>query len=210
MIKGLSTMRRLIAAAFLALAGVGARAEGFDYYLLALSWSPSWCEAEGAATGAEQCRPERDFGFVLHGLWPQHETGWPEYCDTAARDPDRAETAAMADVMGSGGLAWAQWKKHGRCTGLEPEEYFALSRRAFQAFRLPEPEARTDAASVAAAFRAANPGVPADGIAVTCRAGLLREVRVCLTPELAPRSCGADVLEDACRGNRTLAAPEAP
>ncbi len=119
-------MRRLIAALFLT-AAPQAHAADFDYYLLALSWSPSWC-ATADDDAAEQCAPGRDLGFVLHGLWPQHEVGWPEYCDAAARDPSRRQTAAMADVMGSGGLAWAQWKKHGRCTGLSAEDYFALSR----------------------------------------------------------------------------------
>lgn len=196
--------------ALLAFAAAGAvRAESFDYYLLALSWSPSWCAAEGGP-GAEQCRPERDLGFVVHGLWPQHAQGWPAQCDSPARDPSRRETAAMADVMGSGGLAWAQWKKHGRCAELEPEAYFAALRRAFGALALPEPAQRTDAGALAAAFRAANPTIPADGLVVTCRDGLLREVRICLTKGLAPRSCGEDVLADACRPDRPLEAPEAP
>lgn len=201
---------RTIAAALAALAAaLPARAEPFDYYLLALSWSPSWCAAEGDRR-AEQCRPERDLGFVVHGLWPQHAAGWPAFCETEARDPSRAETAAMADVMGSGGLAWAQWKKHGRCTDLAPEAYFGALRRAFGAMRLPEPAERTDARAVAAAFLRANPGMPADGLVVTCREGLLREVRICLTKDLQARSCGADVLADACRPDRPLAAPEAP
>ena len=81
---------RTIAAALAALAAaLPARAEPFDYYLLALSWSPSWCAAEGDRR-AEQCRPERDLGFVVHGRWPQHAAGWPAFCETEARDPSRA------------------------------------------------------------------------------------------------------------------------
>ena len=37
----------------------------------------------------------------------------------------------MADIMGSGGSAWHQWKKHGRCSGLSPDDFFALSREAY-------------------------------------------------------------------------------
>ncbi len=106
------------------LAGAAARAEGeragvFDYYVMALSWSPSFCALEGTARGDPQCAGAGR-GFVLHGLWPQFEAGWPSYCPSAARNPSRAETAAMADIMGSGGLAWYQWKKHGRCSWMAP------------------------------------------------------------------------------------------
>ena len=90
-----------------------AAAQTFDYYVLALTWTPSWCAAEGEARDG-QCDPGRDLGFTLHGLWPQFEQGWPEDCPSEEADPSRRETAAMADVMGSGSLAWYQWKKHGR------------------------------------------------------------------------------------------------
>src|SRR5579863_684222 len=45
----------------------------FDFYVLALSWSPSYCEAahERAPdrTPDQQCSG-RPFSFVVHGLWP--------------------------------------------------------------------------------------------------------------------------------------------
>ena len=102
----------------------------FDHHVLALSWSPSWCRAEGDARGARQCEPHRDHGWILHGLWPQHVRGWPEYCRTPARDPSRAETAELADLFGSAGAAWHQWRKHGRCSDLAPRAYFELAREA--------------------------------------------------------------------------------
>ena len=102
----------------------------FDYYVLALSWSPSFCALE-AGPDHPQCAEDADFGWVLHGLWPQYETGWPANCTTAARNPSRSQTAAMADIMGSGGSAWHQWKKHGRCSGLTATDYFALAREAY-------------------------------------------------------------------------------
>ena len=85
-----------------------ARAEGeapgdFDYYVLSLSWSPNWCALEGDARGSPQCARGAGFGWVLHGLWPQYDRGWPSYCRTARRDPTRAQTAAMADIMGAPG-----------------------------------------------------------------------------------------------------------
>lgn len=179
----------------------------FDYYLLSLSWSPSWCETDGR--GADQCAQGRGFGFTLHGLWPQYETGYPDFCRSGRRDPSRGESNAMADIMGSGGLAWHQWKKHGRCSGLSAEDYYALSRTAYdrvarpEAFRRLREAVRIDAKVVEAAFMEANPGLTADGITVVCRDGRIREVRICLTRDLAPRDCGADARRD-CTGSARM------
>lgn len=173
----------------------------FDYYVMSLSWQPSWCAGEGQ--GAEAC--ERELGFVLHGLWPQYEDGWPEWCARTGRDPSRGETGAMADIMGSGGLAWHQWKKHGRCSGLASRDYFALSRLAYDQARRPDVFRRLprdvdlDASVVEAAFLEADPRLSPDGVTVTCRDGRIQEVRICLTRELEPRACGPDVRRD-CSG----------
>lgn len=195
-------MRRLAPTLALALAllllarPAAADAPGeFAYYVLALSWSPAWCLAEGDARGAAQCAPERDTGFILHGLWPQHADGWPEYCPTDARDPTPAEAAAMADIMASDGLARHAWRKHGRCSGLGPSDYYALSRRAYRAIRRPAILRRVDEAvrlapqAIAEAFLETNPALSPESMTVTCRDGLFREVRVCLAKDLAPRRC---------------------
>ncbi|KGJ11353.1 ribonuclease T [Paracoccus versutus] len=181
----------------------------FDYYVLSLSWSPSWCRAE---RDAEQCASGRKLGFVVHGLWPQYERGWPEYCRTEARDPPRRETRAMADVMGTGGLAWHQWKKHGRCSGLPARDYFALTREAAARIALPETLRRLDrdvtlpAQVIEDAFIEANPGLARDGITVTCRARALQEIRICLTRDLQPRACAEDARRD-CLGSFLMPAP---
>ncbi|RVT82236.1 ribonuclease T [Rhodobacteraceae bacterium CCMM004] len=188
----------------------GEPAGAFDYYVLSLSWSPTWCALEGDRRGSPQC--DRALGWVLHGLWPQYDRGWPSYCRTAARDPSRAETAAMADIMGTGGSAWHQWKKHGRCSGLAPEDYFALARRAYAAVTRPEVLRRLDRAVtlpahvVEEAFLEANPDLAADGITITCKGGRIQEARLCLTRDLAPRRCGADVIRD-CRLDDALLDP---
>lgn len=190
-----------------------ARAEGepagdFDYYVMSLSWSPTWCALEGDARDSPQC--ERDFGWILHGLWPQYETGWPSYCRTAERNPSRAETAAMADIMGTSGLAWHQWKKHGVCSGLSSEDYYRLSRLAYgrvtrpEVFRKLRDAVRVPARVVEEAFLEANPRLSADMVTVTCKAGRIQEVRVCLTREIEPRDCGADVVRDCTMGDALL------
>ncbi len=202
-------MLRLSAALFLGVlalawsAGAGSNRPGaFDYYVLSLSWSPSWCAREGDARNAPQCRKGAGRGFVLHGLWPQRERGWPAFCETAQRPPSRALTRSMADIMGSAGLAWYQWKKHGSCTGLPAETYFAKARRAYAAVvrpalleRLRRP-VRLKATLIEQAFLEENPALRADMLTVTCRDGLFHEVRICLTRDLTPRRCGADVIRD--------------
>lgn len=191
----------------------GERAGAFDYWVLALSWSPTWCALEGDARDAEQCDPAADTGWILHGLWPQYHRGWPSYCPTSARPPTRAETRAMADVMGSAGLAWHQWKKHGSCSGLSSEAYFALSRRAFSALDRPEvfrrltDPVRLPARVVEEAFLKANPELAPDMLTITCKAGRIQEARLCLSrDELAPVPCGRDVIED-CRLDDALLDP---
>ena len=189
------------------LAGM-ARAEGeragvFDYYVLSLSWSPAWCALGGAAQGSPQCDAQADFGWVLHGLWPQYQAGgWPERCRTTARDPSRAETAAMADIMGTTGAAWHQWQKHGRCSGLTAATYLGAARLAYWAVVRPPAFDRLaqditlPAALVEDAFLAANPAMTAGMITITCKSGRIQEARICLTRKLELRTCGAGVARD--------------
>ena len=184
-----------------------ARAEGeaagdFDYYVLSLSWTPTWCAIEGDARGSGQCDPRQGFGWTLHGLWPQYENGWPSFCRTPHREATRGQTGDMADIMGSGGLAWHQWKKHGRCSGLTAGDYFALSRLAYDRIERPsvlrdlDREVTLPARVIEEAFLQGNPSLRADGLTVTCRDRRIQEVRICLTRDLEPRDCGADVVRD--------------
>ncbi|MCK0169149.1 ribonuclease T2 [Jannaschia sp. S6380] len=182
----------------------------FDYYVLSLSWTPTWCALEGDGRGSPQCDAGRGYGFTLHGLWPQYERGWPDYCRTAARPATRAQTRAMVDIMGSSGLAFHQWRKHGTCSGLDADTYFRTSRAAYAAVRRPAilrdlgREVALPARVVEEAFLEANPDFHPDGVTVTCRAGRIQEVRICLTRELAPRRCGFDVARDCAQVDAIL------
>ncbi len=186
---------------------VAALAEGekpgaFDYYVLSLSWSPNWCAREGDARGSDQCDARHDHGWILHGLWPQYHQGWPSYCPTPKAPPSRAMTRQMEDIQGSSGLAWHQWKKHGTCSGLSAEGYFALSRQAYQrinrppVFRKLDRAVKLPARVVEDAFIKANPELKPDMITVTCNAGYIEEVRICLSRDLDPVPCGRDVIRD--------------
>ncbi|MGJ8621278.1 MAG: ribonuclease T2 family protein [Yoonia sp.] len=178
------------------------RAGDFDYYVMSLSWSPNWCALEGDARNSPQCEQDADYGWILHGLWPQYEAGYPANCPTAMRSPSRSDTAAMADIMGTSGLAWHQWRKHGVCSGLSSDDYYDLSRAAFATVNRPEilrelTRAVTLPASlIEEAFLRDNPTLAADQITITCKAGYIQEARICLTKDLEFRDCGRDVRRD--------------
>ena len=198
-------MRKTLAALGLTLVAGAAAADTageFDYYVLSLSWSPNWCALEGRARGSEQCDAGAGFGWIMHGLWPQYETGWPQDCFSTHQPPSRAMTRDMADVMGTSGLAWYQWNKHGACSGLAPAAYYALARDAYEGvtrpgvFRRLEDAVRLPARVVEEAFLEANPDLHPDAITITCRNGHIQEARICLTKDLDPRRCGDDVIRD--------------
>lgn len=186
----------------------GERAGEFDYYVLSLSWSPTWCALEGETRGSPQC--DRPLGWVLHGLWPQYERGWPANCPTVHRNPSRTQTEAMADIMGTSGLAWYQWQKHGRCSGLAAEDYYRLARLAYERVNRPEVLRKLDrpvklpASVIEEAFLQANPGLTADMLTITCKDGRIQEARLCLTRDLTPRPCAPDVRRDCTMTNALL------
>ncbi|MFK7761985.1 MAG: ribonuclease T [Roseobacter sp.] len=184
----------------------------FDYYVLSLSWSPNWCALEGDARNSDQCDARHDFGWILHGLWPQYTRGFPDYCQTAQAPPNRRATREMTDIMASSGLAWHQWKKHGTCSGLSPAAYYNLSREAYDAVtrpailrRLNKP-VRIAPSVIEGAFLQDNPQLKPDQVTVTCRSDHIQEVRICLSKSLVPRTCGSDVIRD-CSVSSALFTP---
>lgn len=167
----------------------------FDFYVLALSWSPTYCKQQGDNANPHQCDARRPFRFIVHGLWPQYERGYPASCRGVQQRIDRDIAVDMEDIMPSHGLVFHQWRKHGTCSGLEPEAYFDLTRAAFEKVTIPAAFATLDKrgkaapATVEKAFRLANPGLKDSGMAVTCERGELEEVRICLTKDLEFRAC---------------------
>ena len=169
--------------------------DGFDFYVLSLSWSPSYCEAEGQEANRQQCAAARPYAFVVHGLWPQFERGFPERCATGEPDVSNATLRTLYDIMPSAGLIRHQWRKHGSCAGLDQDDYFAVLRAARETVAIP-PEFRRlegyrtlDPDDAEAAFLKANRSLPRDAVAVTCDKRYLREVRICMTKGLEFRSC---------------------
>lgn len=193
-----------LCAALLALAAaLPAAAQDVDHYVLALSWSPTFCDTPAAGRERLQCDADADRTFVVHGLWPNDADGTsPEDC--RGDRPTRRELDGVLDIMPSPGLVRHEWNKHGTCSGLSPRDYFATLRAAYERVAVPPGLAtlRRDAevrpAVLLEAFLAANPGLAQDGIALRCEGERLEEVRVCLTPDLSFRACPAGRRES-CR-----------
>ncbi|MDE2380401.1 ribonuclease T2 [Bradyrhizobium sp.] len=187
----------------------------FDFYVLSLSWSPSFC-AEAAERG-NGGRPQiqcsgRPYAFVVHGLWPQYENGFPEYCQRPAPRLNRNIVSSMLDLMPAPGLIFNEWDKHGTCSGLSERSYFEAIRKARAAVKIPAEyldlsEARSVApADVEEAFIKANPGLNSSAVSVTCNRTRLSEVRICLSKDLQFRSCG-DRDRRACRRDQVTMPP---
>ena len=185
----------------------------FDFYVLSLSWSPSFCEASGerGTPPQDQCGP-RPYSFVVHGLWPQYERGFPEYCIVPAPRLDRNIVNAMLDLMPSPRLIYNEWDKHGTCSGLSARAYFETVRKARALIKIPEayvepPQTLTVTPDeVEEAFVAANAGLTRDAIAVICDNRRLREVRLCLSREFGFRGC-EEIDRRACRRDRLVMPP---
>src|SRR6185437_7643363 len=77
----------------------------FDYYVLVLSWSPTYCAEKGDSDRMQCNRSDgRRYSFILHGLWPQYERGYPSDCQLPRR-PFVPEPVidSMLDIMPSRG-----------------------------------------------------------------------------------------------------------
>lgn len=187
----------------------------FDYYVLALSWSPSFCAAavDRPPTGANlrQCGT-RTYAFVVHGLWPQGGGSILENCQQPAPRLDRRLAASMLDLMPAPQLVFHEWDKHGTCSGLSAKVYFDAVRKARAAVTIPpafvDPQAALTVTpqAVESAFLQANPALPPNGIAVACSDKRLSEVRLCLTKDLTFRPC-LDLARHSCRRDRLLMPP---
>ncbi len=184
----------------------GGEPGAFDFYVLALSWSPSYCSGQGGGRDADgQCAPGRGLGFVVHGLWPQYTRGFPSNCGAVQRPLTRDAVSAAGEIMPSAGLARHEWRTHGTCSGLDPTAYFRAVKAARQAvtipdaYRKPGSEQRARPLEIARAFAEANPGLRTDMIGVTCRRGQLQEVRICFSKDLKGFTICPEVARQSCR-----------
>jgi ribonuclease T2 len=187
----------------------------FDFYLLALSWSPSFCEASRERgvdrNNDPQCGP-RPYAFVVHGLWPQYERGFPRNCQVPSPRLPRSIANAMLDLMPSPRRVFHEWDYHGTCTGLTGAQYFDTVRKARAAITIPaeyqsigEP-LTVKPADVAAAFIRVNAGLKSDALQISCDGKRLTGIRICMNKDLSFRDC-AEVSKRSCRADTVVMPP---
>ena len=171
----------------------------FDYYVLVLSWTPSYCRGEGRERKDGQCETARPRAFLLHGLWPQYDEGWPEDCPTVMRPwVPRRVIDEMRDIMPSKNLIIHEYRTHGTCSGLGPAQYFDVARELYERVSVPPSFLAPDANRVLSAdaiereFGSANPWLKPEMISVSCRRENLIDIRVCFGRDLFPRACGVN------------------
>jgi ribonuclease T2 len=180
----------------------------FDYYLLTLSWSPQYCS--GHPGDKVQCGTEGHHGFVVHGLWPQFNSGYPQSCSTEQMGQGLADN--YLDIMPSPKLIQHEWEKHGTCSGLQPQQYFDTIRSVFSSiavpdqYKLPSKPLSVKLKQFKEDVAAANPGLDAKDFAVACTGKYLDEVRICYDKNLKPQACGHDV-RDSCKAPTIILRP---
>lgn len=168
----------------------------FDFYVMSLSWSPQHCAQK--PSDKLQCSGPRTFGFVLHGLWPQFEKGYPQSCRTTQK-LDAATAKSMLDIMPSDQLILHEWQKHGVCDGTAAKDYFAKARKAFNGFQTPprfqqpQQQVMVKPADFRKQVLEENPSLKTDHLAILCSGRYLQEVRVCLKKDLSGRACSSQV-----------------
>lgn len=164
----------------------------FDYYAVALSWSPSYCAAR---KDPDQCAPGRQLGFVLHGLWPQYAKGYPQSCSTERLPGDVRGKYHL--LFPSEKMIEHEWKKHGTCSGLDAGAYFALSAKMKdqivipRVLQQPPQPVRMSPGELVQAFKSANAGMAVNSVLPFCADGgrFLREVQVCYDKAGASTAC---------------------
>ncbi|MEQ1577754.1 MAG: ribonuclease T2 [Hyphomicrobium sp.] len=175
----------------------------FDYYALVLSWSPTHCASEAGADDDLQCNRQdgRRYSFIVHGLWPQYERGYPENCMRAGSSyiPEQI-IDRMLDIMPSKKLIIHEYRKHGTCSGLAPFAYFEFLRREFAEIKIPERFVNPfesqfiSPQDLADEFLSINPSLKPEMLAVSCggAGNRLKEIHVCLSHSGQPVACGAN------------------
>jgi ribonuclease T2 len=204
---------------FAAMAGVGLAQDKrqnqpgqFDFYVLSLSWSPSFCAASAERSPERapgmQCGT-RAYSFIVLGLWPQYESGFPEYCQVPAPRLDHPTISGVLDLMPEPRLIFTAWDRHGTCSGLSAHAYFDTLRKARAFVKIPaeylnpQQPLTVSPAAVQSAFHKANPDLAPADMAVACDATRLTEVRLCLSKDLKFRAC-PEVVQHSCQREQVL------
>ncbi len=183
----------------------------FGFYVLSFSWSPGFCALGGAEKSPDQCHDGVNLGFVVHGLWPQYNQGFPSDCGGAT--PSWLVLQSIQGLYPDVGLARYEWRKHGTCSGKSPTAYFADVRRAHDlivippAFQNEQSEQEIAPLDIQRAFFTANPRLRPGMMSIECVNGELSEVRFCLSKDVRNFVPCPEVARQSCRAQDIAVAP---
>ena len=120
-----------------------------DYYMLALSWSPGFCDIQREKYGNQlpssaqyQCGNNRALGWVVHGLWPQNANALsvadhPRFCKGDLPALPKDLLARYLSISPGEQLLQGEWEKHGSCAFNSAQQYFAKEQELFSSLKLP-------------------------------------------------------------------------
>ncbi len=182
----------------------------FDYYLLTLSWAPEFCATNASGRSSAECATNKHMGLVVHGLWPQDNDGkWPESCSSTP--PVASATVDhMMPIMPGSSLIQHEWAKHGTCSGLSVQDYFAAIEKLYTGltipddFKRPSQSEQTAPSNIEKEFASAN-GAPAEAFRVSCPQNEFSAVEVCLSKDLKYLACPTTLKE--CKAQRIAVRP---
>jgi ribonuclease T2 len=176
----------------------------FDYYLLSLSWAPNFCSSHPSDHSSE-CTRGNHTAFVLHGLWPQSNSGLPPMACTPASPVAKRIVDHMLGLMPTRNLIQHEWEKHGTCSGLSAADYFTQVEQSFKSVKVPQQypaltqEQQLSVYDVEVAFAREN-HAPEQAFRISCHGGYLVGLEVCLTKDLQFQACTKSVHE--CPANQ--------
>ena len=135
-----------------------------------------------------------------HGLWPQASSGPPPMSCSNASPVAAATVDHMVNFMPSRGLIQHEWQEHGSCSGLSAQDYFAQAEKAFTHVQVPQQYRSMDheqqfwVADIEKKFSEANQA-PTWAFRISCHAGELVSLEVCVDKNLQYRRCTKSVRE---------------
>jgi ribonuclease T2 len=160
----------------------------FDFYLMNLSWSPEFCSIQGTSP---ECAAKP--GFIMHGLWAQNDDGtYPVFC---SNEPGPTRPEENLDITPDLALLQHEWDKHGTCSALGPQRFFALEHQAFHALQIPSQIEHVDHETsmtpdeILGLFAKANPTFPQGSILLSCGRNHLTAIEACFSKDLKPIVC---------------------
>lgn len=124
--------------------------------------------------------------------------------------PDPSLVDSLLQYFPSRGLIQHEWQEHGTCSGLSASDYFHQAEQAYKKVQTPEAlrdvsrEMEVSVSELEQRFAEAN-HAPAGSVKLSCHAGELVNLEMCVSKDLQFRACSASVRE--CPADRVTLLP---